>query len=385
MQVKIIPDITQVNAAQWNGMVGENYPFIRHEFLAALEQSGCVCRNTGWQPQHLAVYSANELIACMPLYVKFHSRGEYVFDHQWSSAYTQYGLDYYPKWVTAIPFTPCQGKRIYVRDGFNESEIAKLLFSFLQAETAHYPISSWHCLFAIPHQAEILCSLGLSGRHDVQFHWHNKNYRDFADFLDTFSARHRKKIKRERSRIKEQGIELRRVPGKDITDSQLQAFFQFYNMTYLKKGMHAYLNEDFFTRIITTMADRLLLVLAIKDNVFVGAALSFVGAETLYGRYWGCFDEYHSLHFETCYYQGLDYCIENNLQRFDSGAQGEHKISRGFEPTITYSAHWFRHPEFARAIDRYLTQEKSAVERYRMHVNDLLPYKNCSQNNSRND
>ena len=174
------------------------------------------------------------------------------------------------------------------------------------------------------------------------------------------------------------------MPGKEITGAQLQAFFQFYNMTYLKKGMHAYLNKDFFTRIIATMADRLLLVLAIKDNVFVGAALSFVGAKTLYGRYWGCFEEYHSLHFETCYYQGLDYCIENNLQKFDSGAQGEHKISRGFEPTITYSAHWFRHPEFARAIDRFLTHEKSAIERYRKHVNNLLPYKKCSQNNSRN-
>lgn len=375
MNIKQLPNIVQIDAKQWNNLVGKDDPFIRHEFLAALEQSGCVCRATGWHPQHLVVFADKRLVACMPLYLKQHSKGEYVFDYQWSNAYHEYGMTYYPKWVTAVPFTPCQGKRIYTATRGDSIEIVHALIAFLQETAAYQSISSWHCLFPPPEQAKMFSSLGLLHRHDVQFHWYNKNYRDFNDFLDTFSARNRKKINRERRRIKELGIELLRIPGTAVTDTQLQKFFQFYKMTYLKKGMQAYLNTDFFNRIMAAMPEQLLMVLATKGGAVIGAALCFVGTETLYGRYWGCFEAYPGLHFETCYYQGVEYCIANNLQKFDAGAQGEHKISRGFEPTLTHSLHWFRHPEFSLAIDHFLAQERRAIERYAIQAKKYLPFK----------
>ena len=375
MEVKQIHSMTQVDCADWNRLSGDAYPFLRHEFLLALEQSGSVCEQTGWTPAHLLVLDKDELVAFMPLYLKQHSWGEYVFDQQWAQAYQQQGLDYYPKWLTAIPLTPCQGARLVIKAAIDPLVVTETLLTFIKRLSEQRGISSWHCLFPDPQQAEQLRSLGLSIREGVQFHWFNRDYRDFNDFLQTLSASKRKMLKRERRRASEQGISLLRINGADVSDLQWQVFFDFYTMTYLKRGTQPYLNLAFFQQIAATMSEQLLLILAVKDDKYVGAALSFVGSDTLYGRYWGCYEEYNSLHFEACYYQGLDYCIEKGLKRFDSGAQGEHKISRGFEPITTYSAHWLKDARFATAIGQFLAREQKAMQLYKQDAATYLPFK----------
>lgn len=367
--------MTEVDSTAWNDLTGVAYPFLRHEFLLALEQSNSVCEQTGWEPSHLLVMDNDELIALMPLYLKQHSWGEYVFDHQWAEAYQQHGLVYYPKWLTAVPLTPCPGARIVIKATLDQLAVTHTLLTFIKQLSEQHGISSWHCLFPIEQQIEQLRSLGLSIREGVQFQWFNRGYRDFNEFLETVSASKRKMIKRERRRVSEQGVSLLRIAGSDVSDAQWQVFFQFYTMTYLKRGSKPYLNLAFFQQIAATMAEQLLLILAVKDDRYVGAALSFVGADTLYGRYWGCYEEYNSLHFEACYYQGLDYCIEHGLQRFDSGAQGEHKISRGFEPVTTYSAHWLKDAEFAKAVAHFVTREKKNVQLYKQDAASYLPFK----------
>jgi predicted N-acyltransferase len=375
MEVKQIHGMTQVDCADWDRLAGEANPFLRHAFLLALEQSASVCEQTGWSPAHLLVMEGDEPVAVMPLYLKHHSWGEYVFDHQWAQAYRQHGIDYYPKWLTAIPLTPCQGERIITNPGVDPLEVMRVLLAFIKQLSEQQGISSWHCLFPVEQQAEQLRSLGLSIREGVQFHWFNRGYRDFDDFLQTLSASKRKMIKRERRRVVEQGAHLSRIAGPEVSDEQWRLFFQFYTMTYLKKGARPYLNLAFFQQLAATMGEQLLLVLAVRDGDTIAAALSFIGGDTLYGRYWGCRDEYNSLHFEACYYQGLDYCIEHGLTRFDSGAQGEHKISRGFEPITTYSAHWLKDARFAQAVGHFLAREQKNVRLYKQDAASYLPFK----------
>ncbi|WP_027158775.1 GNAT family N-acetyltransferase [Methylobacter luteus] len=375
MKVKPITSITQIDAGAWNRLVKDSYPFLRHEFLLALEQSGCASAQAGWSPHHLLVAQDHELLAFMPLYLKAHSRGEYVFDQQWAQAYQQYGFHYYPKWLTAIPFTPCQGPRIAVDESADAPAVMRLLLDFIKEQAEQNDISSWHCLFPDSGQAEWLRNLGLGLRESVQFHWFNKGYRDFDDFLQTFSAGKRKMIKRERRRVSEQDIELRRLNGREVSPAQWQAFFQFYTVTYLKNGMSPYLNPAFFEQLAATMGERLLLVLATKGGKYVGAALSVIGSDTLYGRYWGCYEEFSGLHFEACYYQGLEYCIEHGLKRFDSGAQGEHKIARGFEPVTTWSAHWLQDAAFAEAVEHFLAEERESMALYKQDAAMYLPFK----------
>jgi len=375
MEVKQIHSMAQVDCKVWNRLAGDAYPFLRHEFLSALEQSASVSEQTGWEPAHLLVMEADELVAFMPLYLKRHSWGEYVFDQQWAQAYRQQGIDYYPKGLTAIPMTPCQGARIVVKAALEPIAVTQLLVDFIKQNAEKLGISSWHCLFPVEQQAKLLQSLGLSIREGVQFHWFNRGYSDFNDFLQTLNAGKRKMLKRERRRVGEQGVSLLRIAGPDVTEGQWRAFFQFYTTTYIKRGMQPYLNPAFFQQIAATLAERLLLVLAVKDDKYIAAALSFVGADTLYGRYWGCHEQYNSLHFEVCYYQGLDYCIEHGLTRFDSGAQGEHKIARGFEPITTYSAHWLKEARFAKAIEHFLVREQQATRLYKQDAATYLPFK----------
>ena len=375
MEVQQIHSMAQVDAADWNRLAGNAYPFMRHEFLSALEHSGSVCEQTGWSPAHLLVLDDGQLVAAMPLYLKSHSWGEYVFDQQWAEAYQQQGLAYYPKWLTAIPLTPCQGSRIVMQAAVDPLEVMRLLFNTIKQLSESLGISSWHCLFPEQQQAEQLRALGFSLREGVQFHWFNRGYRDFNDFLLTLNAGKRKMLKRERRRVSEQGISLQRIAGKDVSDAQWQQFFQFYTLTYLKRQSQPYLNLAFFQQIAATMGEQLLLVLAVKDDETIAAALSFIGYDTLYGRYWGCDEDYDSLHFEACYYQGLDYCIEHGLTRFDSGAQGEHKIARGFEPVTTYSAHWIKDARFATAIAHFLVREQQAVQHYKQDAASYLPFK----------
>jgi predicted N-acyltransferase len=375
MQVKQINGMRQVDCATWNHLAGVAYPFLRHEFLLALEQSGSICEQTGWVPAHLLVMENDALIAFMPLYLKQHSWGEYVFDHQWAQAYQQHGVEYYPKWLSAIPFTPCQGARIVVKEGIDLPDVMQVLLAFIQQLSVQSGISSWHCLFPGLQQAELLGSMGLSIREGVQFHWFNREYHDFDDFIQTLNSSKRKMLKRERRRVSEQGVSLLKIAGPEVSDQQWQDFFKFYTMTYLKKGSKPYLNLAFFQQLAATMGEQLLLVLAFKEGNAVAAALSFVGEDTLYGRYWGCHEQYHSLHFEVCYYQGLDYCIERGLKRFDSGAQGEHKISRGFEPVTTYSAHWIKDVEFAKVIENFLVREQKAMQNYKQDAALYLPFR----------
>lgn len=378
MEVNLINSLTQVDAEAWNELAGVTYPFMRHEFLLALEQSGAVSEQTGWLPRHLLVKVKNELIAFMPLYLKQHSFGEYVFDHQWANAYYRNGLDYYPKCLSAIPFTPCQGARFCVKPGVDTSTVLRLLFDFIKNHAEKNAVSSWHCLFPDTRQLALLQAMELGIREGVQFHWFNKGYADFDDFLQRLSAAKRKMIKRERRRVIEQGVSLLRIAGKEANAEQWQVFFRFYTMTYLKKASQPYLNLAFFQQIAATMGEQLLLVFALKDDQYVAAALSFIGSDTLYGRYWGCHEEYNALHFEACYYQGLDYCIEHGLSRFDSGAQGEHKISRGFEPITTYSAHWIKDAGFAKAVTQFLAREQTSIRLYKEDAMTYLPFKQAS-------
>lgn len=376
MEVKQIQSIADIAAADWNRLTGKAYPFLRHEFLLALEQSGAVSKATGWEPAHLLVMDGNRLCGLLPLYLKHHSWGEFVFDQQWAQAYQQQGLAYYPKWLSTIPLTPCQGARVVVDGSFELYKVSALLLAYIQQRSQDLGISSWHCLFPLPPQAELLQTFGLSLREGVQFHWFNRCYDDFQAFLDTMSADKRKMIKRERRRVGEQGVELLRIAGQDVSAEQWLVFYDFYALTYLKRQSQPYLNLKFFQQLAETMPEQLLLVMAIKDDQYVAAALSFVGDDTLYGRYWGCADEYNGLHFEACYYQGLEYCIEQGLQHFDSGAQGEHKISRGFEPITTYSAHWINDPRFASAIKQFVSREKQALQLYKCDAAKYLPFKN---------
>ena len=374
MIIKQINSMTEVDAVCWNSLIEGKDPFVRHEFLLALEQSDSVCKGTGWTPQHLLVFKQQELIGAMPLYLKNHSRGEYVFDQQWADAYYQSGMDYYPKWVNAIPFTPCAGQRFLLKNSVDQTTIINACFEYIKQLSELNNISSLHCLFPSPTQTNLLAEQ-LLVREGVQFQWHNKGYSSFADYLQTFTSRQRKNINKERRKVQEQGISLDRVSGLDISEQQWQVFFAFYEMTYLKRGQSAYLNIEFFKQLAKTMPEQILLVLARKDNRYVGAALSFIGTQTLYGRYWGCYDEYHSLHFETCYYQGLEYCLEHGLQRFDSGAQGEHKISRGFEPVSTYSAHWIQNSQFSKLIATFLQREQEIIQEYKQDCTRQLPFK----------
>ena len=375
MEIKQISAIGQVDKNAWNDLAGDGYPFMRHEFLLALEASGCVSARTGWQPSHLLLSDKGELLAVMPLYLKSHSRGEFVFDHQWVYAYGQNGLAYYPKWLTAIPFTPCQGSRIAIATQVEKSQVVGALVDYIKTQSEQQQISSWHCLFPVGEQLDRLIGQGLSVRQGVQFQWFNRDYQSFDDFLSAFSSSKRKMLKRERRKIAEQGVEMIQLSGKDVSEQQWQVFYDFYRTTYYKHGMEPYLNLEFFQQCATTMPGRLMLVFALKGNAYVGAALSFVGDDTLYGRYWGCREEFDALHFEACYYQGLDYCIAKGLRCFNSGAQGEHKIARGFEPVTTYSVHWFQDVRFAKAIDQFLLREKSAVHSYRDDAARYLPFK----------
>lgn len=366
--------MTEVNANCWNGLVQSKDPFLRHEFLLALEQSGCVSVETGWNPMHLIVVEQDEMIAAMPLYLKMHSMGEYVFDQQWADAYTQSGMEYYPKLLNAIPFSPCQGQRVLIKQGLDQAKIIASCVNVIRQFAEQNNISSLHSLFPDQPQTKLFEN-ELLIREGVQFQWFNKDYQSFDDYLQQFTSRQRKKVKKERRNIHQQGINLLRLRGNDISEQQWQVFFMFYEMTYLKRGQTAYLNIDFFKQLAKTMPEQLLLVLAINNDAYVGAALSFIGEDTLYGRYWGCYQEYKFLHFEACYYQGLDYCIEQQLKRFDSGAQGEHKISRGFEPVSTYSAHWILNAHFSKLIADFLKREKVLINQYKQDCTQQLPFK----------
>ncbi|MEJ2106299.1 MAG: GNAT family N-acetyltransferase [Acidiferrobacteraceae bacterium] len=378
MQLTVTSSLDSVDSAQWNACTGGN-SFLRHEFLSALEHSGCVGAGSGWEPRHLVLLSDDNgdrrLLGAVPMYLKTHSYGEYVFDWAWADAYERSGLHYYPKLVVAVPFTPATGPRILVAPDQDHARIGSALVDGALTVAQETGASSLHWLFTNERDTGLLEGKGLLRRTGMQFHWHNRDYRDFDDFLSGFSAAKRKKVKRERRYVREAGIVLERISGNEATDAHWERFHRFYLNTIRSRGAMPYLNLEFFRELGRTMPDQVLLILARYEDRHVAGALFLRGSDTLYGRYWGSSEEFHSLHFETCYYDPIAYCIEQGIQRFEAGAQGEHKLSRGFLPTPTWSVHWLAHPEFERAVSDYLARERIGMEHYMDDLNEHSPYR----------
>jgi len=366
--------VSEIPAAEWNALAGE-YPFLRHEFLAAMEDSGCASRRSGWNPRHLVLRDAQGLAAAAPLYEKTHSWGEFVFDFAWARAAEQAGMAYYPKLVCAVPFTPATGPRMLCRAGPAAAELRLALLAAMRERVGDEQLSSVHALFLDADGRDACEQDGWLLRRDCHFQWHNRGYRDFDDFLDSFSADKRKKAKRERRRVLEQGIEFRTLRGDELTDGLLERVFRLHENTFIRHGHAPYLNRSFFERIAQALASSFFVKLAMRAGEAVAVAVFFRSADTLYGRYWGADADYHSLHFETCYYQGIDYCIANGLAAFEPGTQGEHKIARGFEPALTWSAHWIADVPLRRAIASFLTREGQAIDAYASEADAHAPFR----------
>ena len=372
---RFLDSIAQIDAQDWNVLAGTAQPFLRHEFLLALEESGCAAPRTGWAPQHLIIEAANgSAVAAMPLFRKAHSRGEFVFDFSWANAYAQHGLKYYPKLLTAVPFTPVSGPRLLISPDVDAKATTKSMVRAAIDYVRREQLSSWHVLFPTGEIAAGLEGAGLVLRRDCQFHWHNQGYESFEGFLATFTAEKRKKVKRERRRVAEAGIEFDTLSGAELDGALWSTLYGFYADTFHRHGHEPYLNLNFFKRIGAAMPDQLMLKVARVGRQPIAVAIFFVGENALFGRYWGAGGNYHSLHFETCYYQGIEYCIDNQLQHFEPGTQGEHKVPRGFVPTLTSSAHFIADQRFAAAIRDFARREARGVDHYAAAVQSHVPY-----------
>jgi len=371
----IVSDLSEVGQASWDALVQAQAaptPFLSYAFLHALHASGSASPETGWQPQFLLLFDEQDaLAAALPLYVKGHSYGEYVFDWAWADAYQRHGLDYYPKLLSAIPFTPVAGARLMARD----ADARAALVDVLRATQRATEVSSTHVLFPPEAEARQLADAGFLLRSGVQFHWLNGGYRSFDEFLATLEQKKRKNIRAERRKVMQAGVTLRRVRGVDATREDWVLFNRCYRNTYREHHSTPYLNLDFFLRIGETMPDNILLVIAEKEGRAIAASLVIHDQDTLYGRYWGALEHVPCLHFETAYYQPLEFCIEQGISTFEGGAQGEHKMARGFLPTRTWSAHWLAHPSFADAVERFLEREAGGIDDYMDELNERNPFR----------
>jgi predicted N-acyltransferase len=376
MHTTVATSLDRITATEWNRLLpADGNPFLRHEFLAALERHGCVGERWGWLPRHLLAYEGTKVVGAAPLYLKYNSYGEFVFDWSWAEAYRRAGLAYYPKLVAAVPYTPVTGPRLLVAPDADTAGVRSALTDAALELARELKASSLHWLFTDPEETRHLAAAGLARRMGCQFHWCNRGYRDFDDFLDGFTAAKRKKIRRERRRVTEAGIELEVLDGHAADQHRWRIFYDFYQDTFDKLGGYATLSLEFFQALGAAMPDNIVLVLARREGDYVAGALSLRGKEALYGRHWGCREEYHSLHFEACYYAGIDYAISHGLRRFEPGAQGEHKVARGFIPTSTWSAHWIAHPDFAEAVERFTREEQRLTAEYMRELTTHLPYK----------
>ncbi len=379
--IDFIESITQIESSCWNGIINTDYPFIQYDFLLGLEKSGATTNQSGWQPYHLIVRVDDEIKALMPLYIKGHSYAEYVFDHAWADAYYRNGLDYYPKLVSSIPFTPSVGQRVYSHDSVDQNALMESILQAIKELCEKNQFSSWHLLFPLENEIEGFESLNCLSRVGVQYHWFNQdnkneNYQSFEHFLENCKTKPRKNIRRERRLVEQQGIMIHQYEGKAIPVELWQQLFTFYEDTYLKRSGHAgYLNKGFFDFIAKYLTDHTMVISAELNQQVVAAALFFKDKKTLYGRYWGCLEEFNCLHFELCYYQGIEYCIKHKLDRFDAGAQGEHKIPRGFKPIKTYSSHWIARQDFSMAIHQFIQEESKQIDTLLPILYQKLPYK----------
>lgn len=368
--LKICDALTDIEPSAWNALAGRN-PLLSHAFLTALETSGSVGNDTGWQPHHLLVYDVDQLVGATPLYIKQHSYGEYVFDWAWAEAYGRHGIAYYPKLLSAVPFTPITSQRLMSA----VPEVRTLMINALAKIMIKQQLSSVHVLFPDDESALALQHAGWFKRSGVQFRWENDHFLDFEAFLATLSHDKRKKIRQERKKINAAGITCRRIKGNDITREQWDFFYACYRNTYLEHRSSPYLTPEFFQQIGQSIPDNILLVMAYFDHQPVAAALNIYDKTSLYGRYWGALQYWPNLHFELCYYQAQEFCIAENIQYFEGGAQGEHKLARGFKPRPTCSYHRIAHPEFAMAIKDYVIRESRGVGAYTDELEERAPFK----------
>ena len=370
-RLQILQSLSDVDADEWNKLAGDQ-PFLRHEFLYNLERSGCVTKETGWDSHHLTLWRNGSLVGAMPLYLKHHSYGEYIFDWAWADAYHRNGLNYYPKLLSAIPFTPVTGPRLLTQEASVRARLAQAALELARELNA----SSVHILYPTESQAAELESGNYLQRHSTQFHWHNHGYRDFDDFLSTMSHDKRKKIKQERRKLVEQGIHFECTEGMEISEADWKFFNHCYQITYRQHHSSPYLNLDFFLRLGRDLPDHIVMFKAIADGKPIAAALNLKSSGRLFGRYWGAPAYVPGLHFEVCYYQGITYCIEHGIEIFEGGVQGEHKLARGLMPVKTHSNHWLAHPQFSAAVADYVARESLGTLRYMEELNEMTPFKN---------
>lgn len=378
--VRIAGSMAEIDAAQWDACANPDparfNPFISHAFLKVLEDAGTVGRRTGWLPQHLVLEGADCNIAgVMPCYLKSHSRGEYVFDYGWAEAYERAGGDYYPKLQCAVPFTPVPGPRLLARPGPDHDERERTLAAAAITLAERLGVSSVHITFPTEGEWQRLAGMGFLQRTDQQFHWHNKGYHTFEHFMEQLASRKRKAVRKERAQAVASGITIEHVTGQDIREAHWDAFFEFYMDTGSRKWGSPYLNRRFFSLLGDAMADRCLLVMAKRRDRYIAGALNLIGGDCLYGRYWGAIEHHPSLHFEVCYHQAIEFAIARRLARVEAGAQGEHKLARGYMPVPTYSLHWIADRNFRRAVDRYLKEERQEVAEHRELLTAYGPFR----------
>ncbi len=378
--INAIKSIDQVEAAQWDNCAGSVNPFVSHAFLNALEQSGAVDIETGWAPNHLVmVDEAGQLCGATPFYLKSHSYGEFVFDHIWADAYERAGGRYYPKLISAVPFVPVTGPRLLTRPDASERNIQETLCAGMIELATRHKVSSVHVTFPTEPQSACLEKVGFHVRKNLQYHWINRGYETFSDFLSNLTSRKRKTIRRERKRIVDAGITFKVLTGADLTTQHWDNFYKFYIDTYERKWGFPYLNRDFFQYLNDTMADNIVLIMAYQDGSSIAGAFNLLGSNAIYGRNWGCHRRYKFLHFEACYYQAIDFAISHNLDRVEAGTQGPHKIQRGYEPVQTYSAHWIRDTGFRSAVEDYLKRETEMMLDEMAYLNEHSPFRNSDK------
>jgi uncharacterized protein len=379
MQIEVVTDLARIDAARWNALVDPDAPMLRHEFLHALEATGCVCPDSGWAPCHLVASEDGEPVAAVPMYLKSHSYGEYVFDWAWANAWERAGQPYYPKLLVASPFTPVGGDRILVHPRLEaqgrRDETARAMIRAALEQARELNVSSLHWIFTSDRDTALLEGEGLLRRTGTQFHWHNAPFSDFDGFLAALSSSKRKNIRRERRRVQEAGVRFRFVEGDGLHPDHWDRFHGFYRRTIGRYGAIPYLNLEFFRTLGKRMPAHCLLLFAERDGEDIAGAFFLRGANALYGRYWGTLVDIDGLHFETCYYRPIEYCIERGLARFEAGAQGEHKLQRGLLPATTCSAHWLQDPRFAAAVADFLSREARGIARYDEALRSHSPFR----------
>lgn len=371
--ISVVNSLTDICADQWNSLAGD-HPTVRYDYLNGLEVNGCVGPQTGWSPHHIVLHRHNRLAGAMPLYLKSHSRGEYVFDHAWAHAFEQHGLRYYPKLLSAVPFTPVPGPRLLAH---NKTDKRKLLQAAISL-TDNNALSSLHILFPDETDRQVMTDAGLMIRKNVQFHWSNQGYKTMDDFLEGMNQKNRKKIRQSRRKLAEADVHFRWLEGSCVDDSTLDFFYRCYHQTYIEHGNLPYLNPGFFYHLRDRMPDNIMIVVAYQGQEPVASAFNLRSKDRLFGRYWGSLKFISSLHFEACYMQGVEYSITKGLETFEGGAQGEHKLARGLLPVQTHSAHWVRDPNYAHAIHDFLMREEDAIDEYVDVLGNHSPFRHGS-------